>query len=221
VKAPVTVKVVDEVPAKLVKLTAKGSIDVLNRDTTEVVYTPKLGNVTGQISDVALTGSAAHLFNAELREDGKIAVTAKADAELITKYDYSIRMELTLDNGYEECTITTGSVKLKVTQSKPKVTASPKLAVVFNNVSDSAADISITAQNKNGTSVAIESVKLTNFNDVFSYEKGEDDEDGKLILKDRGKVVKGKTYTLKLEVRFKDDADNEKVTVVSYKVKVQ
>ena len=77
-KTTVSVKIVDVVPEKTVTLKQSGSIDVLNRDTTALMYTPKLKNITGEIVDVKLTGRAAHLFKAEL-EDGKIKVTVKGN----------------------------------------------------------------------------------------------------------------------------------------------
>jgi hypothetical protein len=213
VKTPFTVKIVDQAPERTVKVSAKGSIDVLNRDTTSVVCTPKLKNITGEIEDVSLAGSAAHLFRAEL-DDGRVIVSAKSDAALVTKYNYRIKLKLTLDTGY---VLTTGDVKLKVTQSKPKVTVSPKQAVVFNCAAQSQTTVLINAQNKDGTPVTAESIVLTNMTDVFSY----DAVGQTLTLKDRGAVAKGKTCTLKFELRYAGCADNEKPVTVSCKVKVQ
>jgi hypothetical protein len=208
-----TVKVVDIDATKTVKLSAKGSIDVLNRDTTSVVYTPKLSNITGEIKKAEVAGSAANLFTADLDEDtGKITVKAKSDAALVTKYNYSIKLKLTLDNGN---TLTTDNVKLKVTQSKPTVTVSPKQAVLSNNTTQSAVAVDITAKNKVGSTVQTESIKLSNMTDVFEYA------DGVLTLKNRGAVAKGKTYTLKFEVRYVGSADNEKPATVTLKVKIK
>jgi hypothetical protein len=199
-------------PAKTVKLAAKGSIDILNRDTTSVVYTPKLTNITGTITAAEVAGSAANLFTADLDEDtGKIIVKAKSDAALVTRYNYSIKLKLTLDNVY---TLTTDNVKLKVTQSKPTLTVSPKQAVMSNNM-ESAAAVEITAKNKDGSSVATDSITLTNMTDVFEYTGGV------LTLKKRGAVAKGKTYTLKFEVKYTGCADNEKPAAVTLKVKIK
>ena len=217
VKTKVTVKVVNVAAEKTVKLSAKGSIDVLNRDTTAILYTPKLTNITGNITDVKLTGRSSHLFKAEL-VDGKIKVTVKGDSKeaqnaikLVTKYNYGVKMQLALDNG---CKIVTNEVKIKLKQSKPKVTVTPKQAAMFNNVNENTVAVAISAANKDGSVVDIEKIELTNFTDAFSYENGE------LVLKDRGAVKKGKTYSLKFNVYFEGCADSEKATTVTYKVKV-
>lgn len=214
VKVAIPVKIVNTEMEKTVKLAGKGTIDILNRNTTSIVYTPKLSGITGNITGVALTGRSSHLFDACLEEDGKIVVTAKENAAFVTKYAYGVKMQLTFDNGYETCQITTNEVKIKVTQSKPKLTVIPKQAVMFNMVTDNTVQVMIQAQNKDKTQVAIESVTLTNFTDVFAYE------DGQLKLMNRGTVVRGKTYSLKFAVRYEGCADNEKLPIVTYKVKM-
>ena len=210
IKAPLTVKIVDKAPQACVTLSAKGSIDVLNRDTTQIVYTPKISNMSGTIKEVQLKGNAANLFEAEL-EDGKIVLKAKPDANLITKYNYELKMQLTMDNGN---VFDAKVVKVKLTQSKPKTTVNPKQGTIFNNVKKNTIPFEITATNKDGSKVNIKSIKLVNFKNVFSYE------DGKITLENRGKVAKGKTYSLKFEVRYEGCADNEKATTITYKVKV-
>jgi hypothetical protein len=80
----------------------------------------------------------------------------------------------------------------------------------------SAVAVAFTAKNKNGSQVDIQSIKLSNMTDVFEYT-----DDGKLILMKRGAVAKGKTYTLKFEVRYAGCADNEKPATVTLKVKIK
>lgn len=220
-KTTVSVKIVDVVPEKTVTLKQSGSIDVLNRDTTALMYTPKLKNITGEIVDVKLTGRAAHLFKAEL-EDGKIKVTVKGNnkeeqnkVNLVTKYNYRVNMQLTIANGESTCTVVTNEVKFKLNQSKPKLAALPKNAVIFNMVEGNTVPLTISATNKDGTAVAVKEVELTNFTNAFAYE------DGELKLINRGKVVKGKTYSLKLKVYYEGCADSEKAATVTYKVKVK
>ena len=220
-KTALSVKVVDVAPEKTVTLKKSGSIDVLNRDTTAIVYTPKLKNITGEITDVKLTGRAAHLFKAEL-ENGRIKVTVKGDnkeeqnqVNLVTKYNYRVNIQLTVSNGESTCTIVTNEVKFKLNQSKPKMAALPKNAVIFNMAEGSTVPLTISATNKDGTEVAVKEVELTNFTNAFAYE------DGELKLVNRGKVVRGKTYSLKLKVYYEGCADSEKPATVTYKVKVK
>lgn len=221
-KAVLNVKVVDTVPSNTIKVTKKGSIDLLNRDTTSILYTPKKSNITGEIVDVSLSGRSANLFKAEL-EDGKIKVSVKGNSKeeqdkvaLITKYNYGICLKLKLDNGFNTYEVTTNELKFKLTQSKPKVTVQPKQAVMFNTV-DNRASVDFIGLNKDKTPVSIKKIVLTNLNDVFSY----DVEQGEILLTDRSNVVKGKTYTLKFNIYFDGYGDNEKPVSVSYKVKIQ
>ncbi len=210
VKTPLTVKIVDKEPQKCVALSAKGSIDVLNRGTTQIVYTPKISNMSGSITAVKLKGNAANLFEVAL-EDGKIVLKAKSGANLITKFNYELQMQITMDNGN---VFDAKAVKVKLSQSKPKTSLNPKHGAIFNNINKNTIPFEITATNKDGSKVEIKSISLTNFNDIFSYEGG------MITLENRGKVVKGKTYSLKFEVRYEGCTDNEKATTITYKVKV-
>ena len=209
-KAPLSVKVVDKAPASCVKLSAKGSIDILNRDTTQIIYTAKMSNMTGNIESVYLAGMAASSFEAEVI-DGKIHLKAKEDASLITKYNYVLQMHLILDNGN---VVKTKEVKVKVTQSKPKTVLSSKQGTIFAMVENHGIPFSVTAVHKDGSNAEIRSVELVGFEDVFSYENG------LITLKDRSKAVSGKTYALKFAVRYQQSADNENAAMVTYKVKV-
>lgn len=220
VKAAFSVKIVDTEQNKAVTLKQSGSIDVLNRDTTAVIYTPKLSGITGKITGVKLTGRAAHLFKAEL-ENGNIKVTVKGGSKeeqnkvnLITKYNYRMNLQLTVSNGKNSCTIVTNEVKLKLNQSKPKLSVTPKNAVVFHT-SNNSIPLSFNAVNKDGSKVAVREAELTNFTDIFAYEGGE------LKLVNRGKAVKGKTYSLKLNVYYEGGVDSEKAVSATYKVKVK
>ena len=121
-------------------------------------------------------------------------------------------MQITLTNG---CKFTTNEMKIKLTQSKPKVTVTPKQNVMFNTVNNHSVDLAITAANKDGSPVNINAIYLTNYTDAFAYA------DGKLILKDKSAVAKGKTYKLKFAVYYAGCVDSEKPATVTYKVTVK
>ena len=63
VKMTHKITVTDKKPT--VRLSAKGKLDVLN-PASKIIYTPKLSNATGTITDVRLEGQDANLFNAEV-----------------------------------------------------------------------------------------------------------------------------------------------------------
>ena len=108
-----------------VKFTAKGKLDVLN-PASEIVYTPKLTNATGTITDVSLEGPDANLFNAEVDEYGFIHLTlAKPGENYSTKTTYKVTPKVIL-LGNE---ITGPTLSIKVTQSAVKLAKIPNQTV--------------------------------------------------------------------------------------------
>lgn len=216
ISTPLTVKIVDVAMDKAVKVSAKGSIDVLNREGTFVTVTPALKSLNGTIADVRLSGRAAHLFSAECA-DNKVIIHAKPNAALITKYNYTVKLNLTIENA-EGHTLryTTPEINLKLKQGKPKVTVAPKNATLFSGSYESVTR-SISATLKGAENPFIESVELLNNNDSFACGY----EDGVITLTNTPNTVKGKSYSLQLRITFAGQADNEKATTVKYTVKVK
>lgn len=216
-----TVKVVDIAMNKAVKLSAKGSIDVLNRAGSCVTVTPALKALNGQITDVKLSGDFAHLFRAELNEKNQIVIHARETDEkgrgvaLITKYNYDVNLVLTVENaGGETMQLTTPPVRLKLKQGKPKVTVTPKNATFFSGAYNSV-KLDTTASLKGVPSPEIVDIELVNQTNLFDYS------DGMLTLRDTGLAARGKSYSLQLRVTFRDQADNEKAVVVKVNAKVK
>ncbi|MDE5717240.1 MAG: hypothetical protein K2I53_06430, partial [Lachnospiraceae bacterium] len=225
-KTPLTLKVVNTAPDKAVKLTAKGSIDVLNRDGSFMTLTPSLKAVGGEfvVSDgreVKLTGRDAHLFRAVWSEDGKtIELRAKRYETLVTKYQYTVTPLLTLRNIYGETEETAApAVKFKLKQGSVKVSALPQTALLYSGAYNSV-EIDMNAVFKGVDAPEMERVVLTGNTDVVSYVYNKDGK-GTLIMKDTGRAVKGKTYTLQFQVSFAEQADNVKPVTVRCKVKVK
>ena len=107
-----------------VKLSAKGKLDVLN-PASEIVYTPKLSNATGTITDVRLEGQDANLFNAEV-VDGLIHLKlAKSGENYSTRKTYKVTPVVTL-LGKD---ITAPTLSIKVTQSALKLAKLPNRTV--------------------------------------------------------------------------------------------
>ena len=116
------ITVTDKKPT--VKLSAKGKLDVLN-PASEIVYTPKLSNATGTITDVRLEGQDANLFNAEV-VDGLVHLKlAKSGENYATKKTYKVMPVVTLlGKG-----ITAPTLSIKVTQSALKLAKLPNRTV--------------------------------------------------------------------------------------------
>ena len=116
------ITVTDKKPT--VKLSAKGKLDVLN-PASEIVYTPKLTNATGTITDVCLEGQDANLFNAEV-VDGLVHLKlAKSGENYSTRKTYKVTPVVTLlGKG-----ITAPTLSIKVTQSALKLAKLPNRTV--------------------------------------------------------------------------------------------
>lgn len=95
---PVTlnIKVVDKKP--LASLSSKGKIDINDVKNTEIVYTPKLTNVTGNIKSASLKGEYASQFEIKQTKDGKCKIKLKEDSAL-KKGKYKLYFNFVLDNG--------------------------------------------------------------------------------------------------------------------------
>lgn len=216
-----TVKVKDTPLAKAMKVSAKGTIDVLNRDGSYVTVTPSLGAVNGNVVDAQVSGKFAHLFETPVVENGKIYLYVKDDAAVITKYNYSINLILTVENASgDQMEVESAELKVKFKQGKPKFTLHPKKEVFFSNAYNSVT-VDIAATLKGAENPVITNVELVNNANAFDY--GYDVETQKLtiIMKNNGEVVKGKKYSLQFTTSLKGQADNEKVNVVKYSVTVK
>ena len=237
-KTPLTVKIVNTAPDKAVKISAKGSIDVLNRENSYMTLTPSLKALNGtfvipQSEDpekdrkVELRGRDAHLFRAKWDATGtKIELRAETNETLVTKYQYSVTPVIKLEtvNGEVE-EIQTPAVKFQVKQGSVKITALPTTALMYSGAYNSV-QVDLSASLKGAPAPEIENVTLVGNTDAFAlsgytYDKKTGKGVLQLQMMDGGRAVKGKTYTLQLQVRLSEQADNVKPVTVKYKVKVK
>lgn len=225
-KTALTLKIVDSAPDKAVKISAKGSIDVLNREGSFMSLTPFLKAVNGKFvipadRTVKLTGRDAHLFRAAWSEDGKtIELRAKNKETLVTKCRYTVTTMLILQNVNGETEeITAPAVTFKVKQGSAKVTASPKTALMYSGAYNSV-EIDIHAFLKDADAPEIENVTLVGNTDAFTYEYNKEG-NGKLTMTRTGCAVKGKNYSLQFRIFLAEQADDAKPVTVRYPVKVK
>ena len=225
-----TISIVDTAVAKCVKLSKKGSIDVLRRDTTYITYTPKFTNLAGKLNGVYLTGIDADKFDARLSSDGsKIEVYAHYD-ELSTKASYSIIPVITLetDNGeyLDTYEVTLPAQTIKVTQGKPKVTFTAPDGNVLYTQHGGELELDLNAV-LGGENIVIENISLLNYTDDFEINFWPNEFNSTTIyLRTSGdgfsQINKtGKSWTLKFAVTYANKAANEKPVTVSYKVTVK
>ena len=230
--APLTVKIVNiEIKpgqkSKAIAISSKGSIDVLNREGTSVTVTAALKSLNGTVTGARLSGSAAHLFDIDTEapiKDNKVVIRAKSGVSLITKYAYKVKLNLTIENAEgDEFYYLTPDISLKLKQGKPKVTIAPKTATFFSGSYNNAVTRKLTVSLKGAEAPAVERVELVNdFDGAFDNNRiNYDEQNGTFTLFTTEKAMKGKSYNLQLKVSFKDQADNEKPTVVKYSVKIK
>lgn len=228
-----TVKVVDTSMDKNLKVTAKGSIDVLDREGTYITYTPKLSNLTGVITKGGLEGRDADLFNAWM-EDGKLIVHARDGETYSTKNSYQVNAVFWVQtqdyDGYEVSTAKPLTIKVK--QGKPKLKASAVNNTLYRQL-DNTVEIKLDAT-LNKKEVEIEDVWLLNYAEdlelrTSKIQADNTDDSGEqyydviynpetksvtLAWRDRNYansiVQSGKTWKVKLAVRYRDKAGNEK-----------
>ena len=132
------ITVTDKKPT--VKLSAKGKLDVLN-PASEIIYTPKLSNATGTITDVRLEGQDANLFNAEV-VDGLVHLKlAKSGENYATKKNYKVTPVVTL-LGKD---ITAPTFSIKVTQSALKLAKLPNRTVYQSQTAPLAVKLAVTS----------------------------------------------------------------------------
>lgn len=223
------VDIKDFAKEKCIKVSKKGSIDVLRRSQTYITYTPKVSNLAGRVIDGWITGIDAGLFDAEYNtEKGQLCIRAKQNGieevwSYSTKGSYKITpvfvMETTDGYRYE---IMAAQQTVKVTQGKPKITALSEYGnTLYREAGSGELTFGIAAELSN-EKIAIEDVTLVNYKKdlTVSYDR----ETHMVMLNQtamREITKSGKLWKVKLAVRYADKAGNEKDTIVTYKVVIK
>lgn len=237
--AVLNLKVVDVPVSKSLKVTAKGNIDVLDREGTCIAYTPKITGLSGTVDDGWLEGRDANLFDYEWMEDGRLIVRAREGESYSTKNTYQVKPAFHVQtedyDGYEIRTDKAYSVKLK--QGKPKLKASAANNTIYRQV-DSTVEIRLDAV-LNKKDVAIEDVWLLNYTgdlELRTQDVSDKEESYRAVYNPVTKSVKlglrdkysaqnitssGKNWKVKLAVRYRDKAGNEKNAEVTCPVIVK
>lgn len=211
-----TIKVVDgkKSPAKAT-VSAKGSINLLDRAGTEIVYTPKFTNMSATVVGVELEGNGATCFETQVF-DGLIYLRACDGAALSTKNTYKLTMKFTLDNGYEGLTAV---VNVKPTIKYPKkITATMTKGTLYKA---SGNELKWTMTLSDDAQTEIEEIIMTE--DGWRYFNF-DYVDGKCILtlNEEGRKVKAnKTYPVTFQVKLKNEAYNVAPKTVKMNVTIK
>lgn len=195
-KTTLSIALTNKVPT--VSLVAKGSIDLVQRADTSILYTPKVTNVTAQVVDVRLKGTYAKYFESQM-EDGKIKISA-TDVPMSTKISYSVDIVSILDNGME----VTKNVKIKPVSKNPKVTAGLTKGILFK-ASGNLARFGLASSVE--TAEIEQVVRVTDKNSKyfdFAYEEGK----VTISLSEEAAKLKPGNYTISYKVYFEGAAYN-------------
>ena len=202
------------VSTQAVKLTLKqsGSIDLLNREGTQITLKPTLKNYTDTIKKVDLYGSYADRFSA-VCENGNIVIKAENDSILKVKTTYNLSLRIVLESGVVQY----GKVKITPKQTNPKLAVNPTKTVLFESAAGDTYGKEIEVKAAKGVLPEIKSIELTNGSDTFVY-KYEGDGKGTLHVSPNASSKTNKTYKLKFAVRFKDSGSNAAPVYVTVSV---
>ncbi|MBE5878852.1 MAG: hypothetical protein E7288_02600 [Lachnospiraceae bacterium] len=208
------VKIVDESLEKSIKVTKKGSIDVLDRYGTYMTLSvTEKGNLENMfLEDMHLEGADAALFETTYDGNGKCKVYAKEGVQLSTKKMYKV----TPVCKYEDVIVKAAPVTFQVKQGSVKFVKSSHGDTLYANKGNRM--LVFPEAYTNGRWTDIKNVELLNYTDDLKYENGilsfRTDKEPTTIKKSQG------TYTLKFAVTLTDGAVDKKPYTFTCKVKI-
>lgn len=217
-----SIKIDDKEPQ--LKVTGKGNINLLDRQGTGMVYTPKITNTGGQIINEGtgkpkLIGGYAALFEIDMQDDGKIAVKAKAGAALKAGQGYKFKIRCTTDYGK---TIDSQTITIKPVQLNPKVTVTPGKSSVIGSTSAGESRSAVVSFTVTGRDIdAIKDVTLKTGAERFDFGYDEATGKGTLTLKDRAVYKTGSTITVTFNVFIEGGDSKAKPVQKSVKVMIK
>lgn len=197
----VKVTLTDKAPE--VSLSAKGKINLANRDGTSVVYTPKLKNLpeTLSVKSVRLdkTAKDSGFFRVKLSDDGKAVLTAVTGKAMNPKTKYKPVLIFILSNG--KTVKTNEKFTISVTNKLPKVTVTTISSALCSANAGHRASYKLNA----GNGYTISNVTSNDASCKVTF-------DGKtdtvyVSLSENANVTVGKKYTVPCTVYIKG-ADN-------------
>lgn len=216
------VKIVDQAGTNLA-VSTKGSIDVLDRNNTFIIATPKLGSLSGTVKGVQIRGRDRKYFSAWVNQKGETVIEGNESCAYNTKYGYKISLEYTLESGPRTYKVTTKDITIKVKQGKVSIAAALRNNCLYQT-SGNEVSIDLGAVNASTEELKIRDVSIVeekNMQGAFKLEYDKNTGLYKLSILDGTKLKKNTTYTVKLSLLLKGQADNLANKTVSVKVKVK
>ena len=183
-----------------------------------IVYTPKLTNCAGAVTDVKLDEAYSQDFKADM-ENGTVKLTLKDGVKYATNITYKVRFNLTVCGE----TIQSPVMNVKVTQSSVRYTASPAALTLYQSQSapltmkltPSVGEISQVTVNTKSSRELIAALGQ----EGFTFEGGKT-ANLSMAFENKSILKAGKSYALYLDVTPKNNAMNAKPAQVKLSVKV-
>jgi len=210
--ASLAVTVTDKAPA--VKLSAKGSINMANRELSGITYTANIKNTDAGISKVAIVDENTLRFSVKKDDSRKLSMKALKKAKGIEKNrKYSVKVHIQLSNGYEQDV----TVTVKPVNKFPKLTVNAPKKPVITQSAKNAVWVKLAAEN----GYEIEKIVLVNGKGSENFTLTMQGQTMFSIqLADHVSEIVAKTYTVKYQVYFAG-ADNSKPMTKSMKIAVK
>lgn len=215
-KTNLKITLVSDTKKPTVKLTPKSNINLIDRENTAILYTPKIQNMTASITAVKATGADAKYFKARLLSDGRIEVKAISDMPMSTTTRYTLGLEMSFDN--HALPVTT-NVVIKPVNKLPNIKASATKAMIYR---DSGNIVKWNVYNT-GDFGSIESVVIVENNTSAKFDiKVSKTNIVSVSLKPEVKrtIKKGK-YVINYQVNMKDAAQNAKPKTLKMTITVK
>lgn len=131
-KTVLTIRLTEIGSAKVKFASPKGKINLIDRENTSVVYTPKVSGVDSTVESVRVTGENAQYFTATLNADNKVEVKAIDGKLMSVKDTYNVNIQSTLKNRLAIDSI----VKIKPVNKLPKLAFTPAKCSLYRSNSN-------------------------------------------------------------------------------------
>lgn len=220
-KATLTIKLTEPDKAKVTLASPKGKINLIDRENTSVVYTPKVSGIDSAVRSVSVVGENAEYFTASLNADNKVEVKLKTGRSMSSKQSYSLTIQSVLQNGYE----ISSSVKIKLVNTLPKIVLTPaKCNLYRSNSNKYTTSISLKNSNidiDNITGIKIDPSNKNNVNNFLLINNISKNGTVSFNLAgNRTKIKKGQ-YKVKCLVSFRDADPEAKPATVNMTITVK
>jgi len=220
-KATLTIKLTEPDKAKVTLASPKGKINLIDRENTSVVYTPKVSGIDSAVRSVSVVGENAEYFTASLNADNKVEVKLKTGKGMSSKQSYPLTIQFVLQNGYK----VSSSVKIKPVNTLPKIVFTPAKCNLYRSNSNRYT-VSISLKNSNIdidniTGIKIDPSNKNNANNFLLINNISKNGTVSFNLAgNRTKIKKGQ-YKVKCLVSFRDADPEAKLATVNMTITVK